>query len=390
MFFSSFHFTECPICKVMCGKIEIYGYMGCNKLKQNTLRKERDRLILFPDQRDRLEYWMEQYILLAVEGIKSNVQKVELHLNRFREFFLERYGHDRVSAITQRDVVKWQADLYDDGEGWMPSTVNGHLASLSGFTSWLTGKAPHLLPMGDPAKGIREIDSLPLVARSLTDRQVDSLKNLCDRLERFYAKRDRKRFKGNVVELRKTSRPNRDRAMVYILLSTGLRREELTEIDLEQVVPKEPNKLSVTKICKIRRVKGKGGTEREVFLSKDARQALADYIEKERPRDVTEGTAALFLSAVELPARKVDGRLSVQAVNQLLSKIGRWHDAEFPDRSMSPLRPHDLRHTFAYRLVKEGADEFELERRLGHRSRRYIQIYTQGPEEVSAGYVENL
>ena len=38
-------------------------------------------------------------------------------------------------------------------------------------------------------------------------------------------------------------------------------------------------------------VKGKGGTERTVFLSADARQALADYLEKERPRDAGEGDA---------------------------------------------------------------------------------------------------
>ena len=89
--------------------------------------------------------------------------------------------------------------------------------------------------------------------------------------------------------------------------------------------------------------KGKGGTERTVFLSADARQALADYLEQERPRDAGEGTAALFLSATGIPARRPDGRLSLRAVNLILERIGRWHDAELkdPSRHLSPLRPHD-------------------------------------------------
>ncbi len=89
----------------------------------------------------------------------------------------------------------------------------------------------------------------------------------------------------------------------------------------------------------------------------------------------------------------MDGRLSVRAVNLLLERIGRWHDAEITDpaRKISPLRPHDLRHTFAYRLAAQtNNDAYELERRLGHGSQRYIQRYTNPPEDVAAGYVEEF
>jgi integrase len=97
-----------------------------------------------------------------------------------------------------------------------------------------------------------------------------------------------------------------------------------------------------------------GGTERTVFLSLDARQALADYLEKDRPRDADDGTTALFLTAPGIPARRPDGRLSPRAVNLILERIGRWHDAELSDpaRHVSPLRPHALRHTFAFHLAK--------------------------------------
>ena len=91
--------------------------------------------------------------------------------------------------------------------------------------------------------------------------------------------------------------------------------------------------------------------------------------------------------------RRGDGRLSVRAVNLILEQIGHWHDAEIKDdsegRKISPLRPHDLRHTFTFHFAKvTRADAYELERRLGHRSQRYIQRYTNPPESVAAGYVE--
>ena len=188
-------------------------------------------------------------------------------------------------------------------------------------------------------------------------------------------------------------RPLRDRTIVYILLSTGLRREELVRLDLDQISPRTPVALRGARQGRIARVQGKGNTERTVFLSNDARLALADYLERERSRDVAPETTALFLSATGIPARAADGRLSPRAINLVLQQIGRWHDAELKDvtRHISPLKPHDLRHTFAFQLAKAtGADAYELERRLGHRSQRYIQRYTNPPEEIAAQYVEEF
>jgi integrase len=145
--------------------------------------------------------------------------------------------------------------------------------------------------------------------------------------------------------------------------------------------------------ARIVRVRGKGKTERSVFLSADARTALANYLDRERSRDATPTANALFLSAPGIPARAINGRLSPRAINLILNQIGRWHDAEIvdPERHVAPLRPHDLRHTFGFQLAKvTGTDAYELERRLGHRSQRYIQRYTNPPEAIAAGYVEGL
>lgn len=332
--------------------------------------------------------WMEQYLGLVVAGVRAEsiTKKITLHLQRFHQFLIASSGHDRLSTCQRRDVLSWQRTL--QASGLAPATVNNHLASLSAFTTWVHARQPDLFPMGDPTKGVRELALPPLEPRTLDAAQVRSLKNLCDRLERFHQKKGR-----GVPAVRATARPLRDRAIVFVLLSTGLRREELVNLDRDQVEPADPAQLRTARRARMVGVRGKGQTERSVFLSADARQALADYLERERPRDVIAMTAALFLSATGLAARTPDGRLSPRAINLILEQIGRWHDAEIadPTRQIVPLRPHDLRHTFAFQLAQAtGADAYELERRLGHRSQRYIQRYTNPPAAVAAGYIEEF
>lgn len=346
------------------------------------------------DVPDSLSAWATRYLALAVVGVRSPAvtQKIALHLDRFIAFFQEGYGHDRISTCLRRDVLAWQRALV--GQGLAPATVNNHLASLSAFTTWVAAQAPAVFPVGDPAKGIRELGLPPLEPRALSPAQVRSLKNVCDRLERFHRLKGKRWANGSTpAPVRAQGRPWRDRAIVYVFLATGLRREELLNLNLDQLASNRVEGLRQVRQGRLTGVQGKGGTERTVFLSADARQALADYLEKERPRDVGDRTPALFLSAAGIPARRPDGRLSLRAVNLILEQIGRWHDAEIkdPSRHLSPLRPHDLRHTFAFHLAQAtGADAYELERRLGHRSQRYIQRYTNPPEAVAAAYVEEF
>lgn len=304
--------------------------------------------------RDTLLAWMERYQQLAIAGVRSpNVtQKIRLHLHRFHEYFLSSYGHDRISALLRRDVQAWQTAL--KGQGLAPSTINNHLASLSAFTTWVNAQAPHLFPAGDPVKGISELGLPPLEPRALTPEQVRSLKSLCDRLPRLHLLKGRRWKSDTPARTHIVSRAWRDRAIVFVLLSIGLRRKELTKLDLDQLHPYTPEELRVTRQAQIRRMQGKGKTERNLFLSRDTRQALADYLERERPRDATENATAMFLSAQGLPARSTNGQLSPRALNLVLEQIGWWHDAEMRDESrhISPLRPHDLRHTFAFTLHK--------------------------------------
>jgi len=209
------------------------------------------------------------------------------------------------------------------------------------------------------------------------------------------------------------ARPYRDRAIVYLLLATGLRREELVNLNLDQVVlgtrSDAPSKKLVTaallreaRSVQLVQVHGKNRTLRNVFVSAEARVALADYLERERPVDAAafSQAAALFLRATSVrlttnaSVEERSGRLAVRSVNDIFTKIGHWYNGELKEddpRRLATFHPHLLRHTFGVSLAKAtNAEELELQRRLGHLSRKYIKVYTVPAAEVAAGYVEQV
>ena len=206
---------------------------------------------------DSLQAWADRYKTLVVEGVRSPevAAKIDLHLERFRAFFIELCGHERISTVGRRDVIDWQRRL---AEKLAPATVNNHLASLSGFTTWVSAQEPRLFATGNPSTGVPVLPLPPLEPRSLTTAQVRSLKNLCDRLERYSQRKSRRRGRGGPPKRHGHSRPARDRAIVFLLLSTGLRRQELVLLDVDQVQPVQPTLLRSARRARIVGVQGKG------------------------------------------------------------------------------------------------------------------------------------
>lgn len=164
----------------------------------------------------------------AVCGIRSVevAGKIALHLARFRDHFVDDHGHERLSAVVRREVVAWRDDLASSPEapdvqglGLAPATVNAHLASLWGFTTWVVARDPAALPHGNPCAKVADLPLPPLEPRALSPAQVRSLKNVLDRLERFHQHKGRRRRSESGMHGH--SRPLRDRAIVYLLLSTA-------------------------------------------------------------------------------------------------------------------------------------------------------------------------
>ena len=142
----------------------------------------------------------------------------------------------------------------------------------------------------------------------------------------------------------------RDRAILELLYSSGLRVSELVGLNLNQL----DSDLGIA------RVMGKGRKERIVPVGAKAIEALKAYLED---RGVFRGEDPIFVNSF-------GGRLTTRSVGRLIKKYTR-HSGIF--RKVSP---HSLRHTFATHLLDAGADIREIQEMLGHSSLSTTQRYT--------------
>jgi integrase/recombinase XerC len=146
----------------------------------------------------------------------------------------------------------------------------------------------------------------------------------------------------------------RDRAILDVLYSGGLRVSELTGLNLSGFDPRRKELL----------VWGKGAKERIALLGQPAVSALQAYIEGGRSQLVRNtATDALFLN-------RSGGRLTTRSVMSLLKKYSRLAGLE------KRVTPHTLRHTFATHLLDGGADLRSVQELLGHALLATTQVYT--------------
>ena len=203
---------------------------------------------------------------------------------------------------------------------------------------------------------------------------------------KFLAKRDLKTLSAEKIELPKVARRQidileykdlerllsapkggdlrslRDRAILEMLFSTGLRLAELCSLD--RYLDLERGEFTV---------RGKGEKLRVVFLSARAKKNLKDYLAKRGDAD-----PALFVSLTKATSDKrqatrppkVIGRITPRAVERL---VEHWAKAAgLPKR----VHPHELRHAFATDLLMNGADLRAVQELLGHANVSTTQVYT--------------
>lgn len=155
----------------------------------------------------------------------------------------------------------------------------------------------------------------------------------------------------------------RDRAILEVLFSTGLRVSELAKLNRDDVDLRR-SEFSV---------RGKGGKIRLVFLSPAAREALGLYLDKRTDID-----PALFVRVTQRgfgAVKKDNLRLSVRSIERLVDGYARRAGI------MKKVSPHTLRHSFATDLLASGADIRSVQTMLGHANIATTQIYTHVTNE---------
>jgi integrase len=336
------------------------------KMLQITSGKKNQALIKvengFPDT---LDLWAEGYFQFEVTTAPSSrkVQKRDLKL--FLEFMDQEEGTLRREQWTPRlskAFVEWLRH-FNQANGqrrWNDKTINRILAHLKTFAKWIHKLRP--FPLGDPTVKIK---SLPVgtgldIERALTKSERRRLLDMADQLPLLCGRsKDRARFKHKNRPARKGYRPWRNRAIIYCLIETGMRRGAVAHLKLADI--KFKNRLL--------NVREKGGYTHGYKISKQGLEAIEDYIEKERQPDVEKWQSpALFL-----PGRTVasaSGQLSARSISAIWSEVCQL--AHIKGKT-----PHSARHAMGKHIIEKTGNVAAVQRQLGHKNAVYSMQYAR-------------
>ena len=218
------------------------------------------------------------------------------------------------------------------------NTQNYHLIALRVFLKYMMKRnVPSLSPERIELAKIKE-------------RSLDLISS--EELTRLLHAPDHSKEKTDLSKLNAL----RDRAILELFFSTGLRLSELCSLNRDLDLSKDEFS-----------IRGKGEKVRVVFLSDEAKKAVREYLAKRK--DMEE---ALFISTSMTKLKKKDphGRLTPRSIERLVK-----HYAIIAGISKK-VTPHVIRHSFATDLLSNGADIRSVQMMLGHANIATTQIYT--------------
>ena len=263
-------------------------------------------------------------------------------LNAYRgdlDDLASRFSTSPLCELNLEDLRTYLGSLSE--RGLKDSTIKRKVATIRGFYNFLEEER---LVAESPARRLRRQCSMRrTIPRVMSSQQVETV---------LLAAHENVRASRSAGGIR-FSRALRNRAMIEILFSTGIRSEELVRLGL----------IDIDMERKTLHVWGKGHRDRLLYLSsEEVLECIAQHLGDRRTCNPK--SEALFLN-------RSGERLNVQSVGLIFRKLAR--QAGLPRH----VTPHCLRHSMATFLIENGADIRSAQEILGHASIQTTQIYLE-------------
>ncbi len=278
------------------------------------------------------------YMEVEKSASRLTIRNYHHYLKRFAEWFHKEDSDKKIEELdlnTLRGYRLYLSRYKDEYNGNLAKvTQSYHVIAIRSFLKWLTKNDVEVLA---PEK----IDLPKTESRSLSflnRKQVESLLN-----------------SPNVDE----EAGLRDRTILEVLFSTGLRVSELVKLNRDKI-NFETREFGII---------GKGGRARVVFLSDRAAGWLRRYFQ-EREDDWQPAFIRYAKNKTPRLPKGEDMRLTARSVQRIVKKYRRL--AKLPVE----ITPHGLRHSFATDLLQQGAGLREVQEMLGHKNVATTQVYT--------------
>ena len=278
---------------------------------------------------------VEGYWLARKRDFSQNtINDYSLTFRRFVAFT----GDPDIETVGADHLHKFLNHL--DEMGLAPKTQANAWTALSSLWTWAAVAlgVPHVVSGKVKRPKTRRVQPVPF-----TQAEVRLLLASCDQMAPYIT---------NTGQRVQSPRPTaqRDRAMMMVMLDTGIRVSELTALKIRDYTP-------ATGEARIGH--GKGDKARSVFLGQAARQSVWLYLSTRLyPVDV----APLFISRG--PGNALDRIAVLRMVKRAGERVG-----------VVGAHPHKFRHTFAINFLRNGGNPLELQKLLGHEKMDTVRLY---------------
>lgn len=268
---------------------------------------------------------------------QNRSQKTIANYHHYLMRLIEFSGDEDIGVIDAELIRKWRLWLnrLEDASGdpLSKTTQNYHLIALRSFLRYLA------------KRNIKALNSDKIELARVVRPEVSFLSP--EEVERLIAAPDQTKLAGL-----------RDRAILELLFSSGLRVSELVKLNRDHINLKTREFM----------VRGKGQKDRPVFVSEAAAHWLKQYLDQR-----ADNYRPLFIHYAGVKSEIDEGnytRLTARSVQRLVAKHARGAGIT------KKVTPHTLRHSFATDLLRNGADLRSVQSLLGHSNISTTQIYT--------------
>jgi len=267
-----------------------------------------------------------KYLALEKKYSKHTITAYQNDLNSFQTFCNQEFGEESIAAVNYAQIRNWIVSLVNSKIS--NRSINRKVSSLKSFYKFL--------------QKIKQIEVNPLVKHQalkvlkqvqvpFSEKEIFSVLNAVD----------------NEVDFESV----RNKLIVELFYSTGMRRNELINIKITDI----------DDVNETVKVLGKRNKERYIPLLKSVRESLKKY--SEFRKEIENEEPYLFLTK---NGKKIYDTLVYRVINNYFSAVS----------SKVKKSPHVIRHSFATHLLNEGADLNAVKELLGHSSLASTQIYT--------------